>query len=710
MKQLLLEKGDVRVENVPSPWIEPATVLVAVEYSCISIGTEIAGVRNRAAPLWQQAMRRPQEVRTAIHLAREQGVRRIYGMARRKIAGGTPLGYSAAGRIIEVGDGIPDVRVGQWVACAGAQSAHHAEIIRVPRNLLTPIPDNVDPSHASTVALGAIAIQGVRRLRPTLGESFVVFGLGMVGQLTVQLLKANGCRVIAIDVNRARADLAARLGADSIIHADDVKGVDQVYRLTDGFGADGVVVTAASTSDTPMSQAFQMCRRKGRVVLVGDVGLNLNREDLFKKELDFLISSSYGPGRYDPTYEDGGIDYPHSYVRWTENRNMAEYLRLISRNQVQLAPLITNVIDIDRAPEQYAALRDGAQAMGVVLRYSARQVGPATNRKIENPSARSPRRGALRIGVVGAGGFAKGMHLPVMMSLPHSYSIRGVMSRSGHNAQTAAKQFAAHYATTSFDQLLNDPDIDVLLVTTRHDQHARLTLAGLEAGKHVLVEKPLALTQDELNSIVAFYESKPDGPVLMTGFNRRFSPHAVRIREIVAERSNPMIISYGMNAGYAPLDHWVHGPEGGGRNRGEACHLYDLFTCLTGSRVATVSANTIDPATAHYSAADNFVASMTFSDGSVATLTYTALGSSDYPKETMELYVDGKVLRLDDYKTLTVTGSREKGVRTRTIEKGHRQELIEFATSISRGEWPIPLWQQVQATDIALRVETQIHE
>jgi predicted dehydrogenase/threonine dehydrogenase-like Zn-dependent dehydrogenase len=710
MKQLVLLKGSVNVQQVPSPTVEPGAVLVRVSHSCISIGTELAGVRSSGEPTWKRALKHPEEVRRVISMVAEQGIRRIHRMVKSKLTSATALGYSAAGIVIEVGEGVSDLRVGDRVACAGAQCAHHAEVIRVPRNLAIKVPESVDFEAASTATLGAIAMQGVRRLGPTLGESFVVLGLGILGQIASQILRANGCRVIGIDLDRSRIALAKTLGIDAAFHPDDAEAIDHVHRLTDGFGVDGVVVTAASESDSLISQAFQMCRKKGRVVLVGDVGLDIKREDIFKKELDFLISSSYGPGRYDPTYEEGGIDYPLPYVRWTENRNLGEYLHLIAAGRLDVRPLVSRVVDVDVAGQAYEELKGGGADLVVLVRYP-QEDGHAATTKIPNPGANVSRPGAVRVGLVGAGGFAKGMHLPNMEAMPEKFHLQAVMSRTGLNAQETAKQFGAAYATTELSRLLQDPDVDALLVATRHNLHAQEVLAGLRAGKHVLVEKPLALTQVEVDEIAAFYRENSSGPVLLTGFNRRFSPSIQRMREIVEDRSGPMILNYRMNAGYVPQSEWVHGEEGGGRNLGEACHIYDLFTFLTGARVEMVSASAIRPASVHYGSTDNFVATIRFDDGSVATLTYTALGSKLHPKERMEVFVDGKVLLLDDYRTLDIVGARQRGVTSKLVDKGQKQELIEFARCIQNGgEWPIPLWQQIQATEIALRVDAMIRQ
>jgi len=713
VKQVLIRQGQAVVEEIPAPQVEPGTVLVQVDHSCISIGTEMSGIKMTSLPLWKRALKQPENVKKVVEMAVSQGLSRTASVVQGRLSSGQATGYSAAGTVLEVGAGINDLQPGDRVACAGAQCAHHAEIIRVPRNLTVPIPDQLDFAAASTVTLGAIALQGIRRAQPTLGETFVVLGLGILGQLTAQMLKANGCKVIGTDLDRQRIAIAQQWGMDIGIHPDDGNNIEQVMRLTEGLGADGVIITAATPSDEVISTAFRMCRKKGRVVLVGDVGLNLNRADFYQKELDFFISTSYGPGRYDNHYEEQGLDYPVAYVRWTENRNLAEYLRLVAQSKVQVIPLITATYPIEQATLAYEALKDGEQRpLMVLLSYPSSPNNTQLLRVVPNPTAQPAGSNQIRIAVVGAGGFAKGMHLPNLQALSASYHIQAIMSRTGHNATATARQFEANYATTDYQKVLSDREVDAVILTTRHHLHASMTLDALKAGKHVLVEKPLALTQQELAEIEKFYSAldpASGAPILLTGFNRRFSPHARRIYELIQSRSNPMILNYRMNAGYVPLDHWVHGEEGGGRNIGEACHIYDLFTYLTGSKVVAVTAQAINPTTGYYSCRDNFVATMTLADGSVATLTYTALGSKDYPKEQLEAFVDGKVLVLNDYKQLTVSGTKAKGVETKVVDKGHKAQLEAFAQAIQQGsDWPIPLWQQVQATEVALRVEAEL--
>jgi len=710
MKQVLVSGGAVRLEDVPAPMVEPGTVLIRMDHSCISIGTEMSGVKLTGESLWKRALRQPQHVKKVVDMVLADGLAATRRLVQERLSVELPTGYSGAGVVIEVGEGVDEFAPGDRVACAGAQCAYHAEIVRVPQNLVVRIPDSVGFDVASSVALGAIALQGIRRAQPTLGETFVVIGLGILGQITVQLLRANGCRVIGVDLDRSRLALAARHGMGWGVHPDDNDDVQQVARITGGSGADGVIVTAASPSDAVVSTAFRMCRKKARVVLVGDVGLNLQRADFYAKELDFLISTSYGPGRYDAHYEESGLDYPLAYVRWTEGRNMAEYLRLIADGALELRPLVAAVYPIDAVDAAYRSLQVGVdKPLMVLLSYPPRP-DSAPYRTALKPAVASVAGRVINIGLIGAGSFAKGMHLPNLAEMRSDFRLRAVASRTGHNATATGKRFGADYATTDYREVLADRDIDAVIVATRHDTHGRIALEALHAGKHVLLEKPLALTEDELRAIEDFYAgAKGPQPVLLTGFNRRFSPYARRIAAHVAGRSNPMILNYRMNAGYIPLDHWVHGPEGGGRNRGEACHIYDLFTFLTGAQVRDVQARAIAPTTGYYTSSDNFVATLSFADGSLATLTYTALGAPGYSKERLDLFVDGTVISLEDYRSLIIAGGKEKPFMTRTADKGQKEELLAFAQAIKgQGEWPIPLWQQLQATRISFAIDAII--
>jgi predicted dehydrogenase len=566
------------------------------------------------------------------------------------------------------------------------------------------VPDELDLAQASTVTLGAIALQGVRRAEPTLGETIGVIGLGILGQLTVQMLRAAGCRVIGVDVEPRRVEQAIANGMDFGANGGEAF-VQRARAATGDFGADAVIVTAATPSHDVMRDAFAACRKKGRVVLVGDVGLNLNRSDMYEKELDFRISTSYGPGRYDPVYEEEGADYPLAYVRWTENRNMAEYLRLLAAGALSLERFETETFEIDAATDAYEALGgDGERPLLALLSYPDRQEAASRTSQLRRLT---PRAGRIKVALVGAGNFAQGTHLPNLLRLRKDFELHSVMSRTGATARALAAQAGAALATTDLDEVLNDDEVDLVLVATRHDLHASIALQALAAGKHVFVEKPLALTEHELGQIEAFYDEN-DQPLLMTGFNRRFSPAATQLRHAMEGRSGPVVASYRVNAGTVPADSWVHGPEGGGRNIGEACHMYDLFLFLTGAMPTDVSATPIDSSTAAWKANDNFVATIGFDDGSVCTLAYTALGHRQHPKERLEVFSAGSVAALDDFRSLTVAGG-DGGWKSRTQQKGHAEELAALATAlVEGGPWPISLEDQLVATRISFEVERRL--
>jgi predicted dehydrogenase len=699
VKQVLIRGGGVVVEDVPAPTVGLRNVLVRVEWSCVSAGTESASVAMSGLPLYRRALKQPEHVKRALEIARNEGLVRTYKRLSGQLAAGVPTGYSAAGFVVAVGTEVDGFAVGDRVACAGAGIANHAELIDVPVNLVVRVPDELGLDDASTVTLGAIALQGVRRADPKLGDVVGVIGLGILGQLTVQLLRANGCRVLVTDLDPERVAQAVAHGGE------DATGdfAERVRVRSDGFGADAVIVTAATTSSAPLHDAAEACRRKGRVVIVGDVGLELRRSDLYAKELDVLMSTSYGPGRYDEAYEVEGRDYPIGYVRWTENRNMEEYLRLVATGAVRLADLPRRAYPVDDAQRAF-----DEKPLLALLEYPERADASARTVRLRNVAARS---GLIRVALVGAGGFAQGSHVPNLLRLRDRYELRAVVSRTGSTAKAVAARAEAAYATTDLDEVLGDDDVDLVLIATRHDLHATQALLALRAGKHVLVEKPLALTEAELEGIEGFY-ANADGPVLMTGFNRRFSPAAVHARAALAGRTTPLVAEYRMNAGYIALDSWVHGPEGGGRNIGEACHIYDLFDSLVGGtvEVESVTARSIPADGTRLAADDNFVATIAYADGSICTLTYTALGNRDHPKEQMEVFADGSVLTLDDYKSLRVAG-HGSGWRGTTQNKGHLAELEALAQTLrDGGPWPISLEEQARAMRIAFTVEDSIRD
>jgi predicted dehydrogenase/threonine dehydrogenase-like Zn-dependent dehydrogenase len=717
MKQVLIRSGKAVVEEVPSPQIEDKSLLVQVNNSCISVGTEISSVRVSALPLYRRALKQPDNVKKVLDMAASQGIQATLDRVTGKLAAGSPTGYSAAGVVVQVGSQVEGFSIGDKVACAGAGIANHAEQISVPVNLAVKVPDNISMEDASTVTLGSIAMQGVRRFNPTIGETVVVVGLGILGQITTQVLKANGCSVIVIDPDFSRCLLARKAGADAAIDLSKDSYIESVMRLTSGFGADGVIITAASPSNQIISDAMNACRKKGRVVIVGDIGLDLNRKDFYQKELDLLISSSYGPGRYDPVYEEGGNDYPLAYVRWTENRNMESYLGLLSNKKVDLSLLSRRTFDLDNAPQAYSSLASSDEnSLLVFLNYAnpGKEVSP---RRVFlgdplKANAYDIDRRKINVALVGASSFSQGVHLPNLVRLRTKFNLYAAMSRTGSNVKAVATQYSMNYCTTSYDEVLNDDLVDLVLISTRHNLHGKQVLAALQAGKNVFVEKPLALNEEELNDIEKFYacQTSDHPPLLLTGFNRRFAPVIQVIKHHVSDRTTPLMIDYQMNAGFIPTSHWVQGPEGGGRNLGEACHIYDLFVYLTGSdSVLSVSATSISASSRQWKSNDNFSAVIKFADGSICSLTYTSLGSKSFPKERMTVYTDGKVFSMVDYKDLSAYGVSGIDWSSKTPQKGHFEELISLYKSLcGEGPWPISLNSQLLASRLALEIEAQL--
>lgn len=710
MKQVLIKKGKAIIEDVPTPSIGNGEILVRLEASCISVGTEMSGIRSSALPLWKKVIQKPDKAMYVLKTALNSGIKSTIKLVEEKREVAFPIGYSAAGTVVSVGSDVNDILPGDRVACAGAQCAFHAEFVSVPRNLCTQVPENLDLQTASTVTLGAIAMQGVRRMEPTLGETIAVIGLGILGQLTVQILRANGCRVIGIDINRDKINLAVSLGMNIGLHPDDSQDYENIAKLTDGYGVDGVIITAATSSDEVVSSAFKICRKKGRVVLVGDVGLSLNRNDFYIKEIDFRISSSYGPGRYENNYEEKGLDYPLAYVRWTENRNMSEYLNLLNEKKINISAMVSSIYDVNDAPAAYEYLKtNSSKVLLVILKYYQEDKFPNQLLKLTSKNNLN-HEGKIRVAVVGAGAFARYAHLPNLASLSERYIIRAIVTRTGFSAKAIGDQYHASYCTTNFDDVLLDSEVDAIIISTRHNLHAKMAIAALKAGKHVLVEKPLSLSLEEIYELDKLINKMGDkSPVLLTGYNRRFSPYATKLSDLLKNRTSPFIINYRLNAGFIPADHWVHGEEGGGRNIGEACHIYDLFTYLSNSRIIKITSQSIKPSSDYYKRTDNFITTFSFEDGSIASLTYYAIGNKQWPKEIADISYDGNHIVLNDYKKMEIFGKMKSQFSTPFQNKGQKEELIAFADSIKGGDWPIPWWQQYQTAVSAIEVEKIIH-
>ena len=711
MIQAIIKKGKVFPEVVPAPLVSKGALLIKVVNSCISAGTEISGVQGSGKSLIKRALEQPQHVKKVINMVRSDGIADAYAKIKDMIESEAVTGYSISGVVIATGEGTQRFQIGDHVAAAGAGVANHAEYVDVPENLVVKMPQGMDFKSASTVALGGIAMQGVRRTDLRLGEMAVVVGVGVLGLLTVQMLRLSGVRVAAVDLNDHRLSIAQDLGASIIINPATENAVDAVWNWTGSHGADAVIFTAAADSSEPLSQSFQMCKRKGRVVLVGVAGMELKREDMYQKELDFLISTSYGPGRYDQTYEGKGFDYPFAYVRWTENRNMNEYLQLVHDGAVRLDQLMNAVYPIHLVTEAFESLQrdQDSKPLMVLLDYGtigADKIAECRthDRKVPLATA-SLANDVVNIALVGAGAFATGIHLPNIKKLVKKFRLHCVVSHTGHKATSVARQYGASYATTDYQDALKDPDVDLILICTRHDSHAELAVQALRAGKHVFVEKPLATSAEDLDAIKAFYaDGTHNKPVLFTGFNRRFSIYAREIKKHTDKRINPLFIHYRMNAGYMQPDEWVH--EDGGRIVGEACHIIDLMTFFTGSTIKSISVDDLIPVNDKYSTTDNKVVTLAYQEGSVATIHYFAVGSREYPKENMEVHFDGKSIVLDNYKSLKGYGVELNETHTNASQKGHFEELERLYETLkgTNKNWPIELWDMMQTTEATFMI------
>lgn len=685
MKQVVLRKGDAEVVEVPAPAAGRGMVLVEVAGSVISTGTERANLLSSGESALDKARRRPDLAMQVVQSALRDGVGATLARIRSKLDSDIATGYSCAGTIVQLGAGVTDLRVGQAVACAGSEYAWHAELVAVPVNLVCPVPDGVSLGDAASVAVGAIALQGVRQADVELGHVVVVIGLGLVGMLTVQLLRAAGAGVVAVDPVAARRDLALRLGARAAVAPE--AAVAAVLEHTQGLGADATVVAAATPSDAPLRDAMQLTRQRGRVVVVGDVGLALARSPFYEKEIELRISCSYGPGRYDPVYEREGHDYPAAYVRWSENRNMRSYLELLRSGAVSWSALVAREVPLDQAAEAFAAIGGPEPPLAIALRYPG-GAWPVASRVIETPGAPAVvRRGdRVRLGIIGAGAFTRAVHLPLLRGIRDRLPVVGVATRSGVSARNAAREAGASFHTTEYRALLARDDVDAVLIATRHDRHAEMAVEALDAGKAVFLEKPAALDAAQLDALLAAVARS--GQPFLVGFNRRFSSACAFLRERIAGHQAPPVLLYRVNADPGGPADWTATAEGGGRAVGEGCHMVDLLHALAKGPLESVQV------LAHRGpgAPDaNFSAQLRFGDGTLATLLYTTQGTKRMPKERVEAFLGGEVAVVDDFRLARSYRGALSG-RPVSVDKGLRQEWDAFHQAVTRGPaLPIPL-------------------
>lgn len=687
MKQVIqsFKTGELAVTEVPSPSLRSRGILVRTAASLVSAGTERMVVDFAEKNLVDKARARPDLVRQVVDKAQREGIVSTIDSVRNRLDQPMALGYSSAGIVVEVGDGASAFQVGDRVACAGGGNASHAEQVYVPRNLAVKIPDNVSYEAASFATIGAIALQGVRQGDVQLGHNVAVIGLGLVGQLTVQLLKAAGCRVLGIDLNPQRVELATSLGADMGVTNDAAR--DAAETLTAGRGVDAVLITADTRSNDPVALAGDLARDKGIVVAVGAVGLEIPRKVYYEKELDLRLSRSYGPGRYDAEYEEKGQDYPYGYVRWTEQRNIEAFINLVADGRIDVDPLITHRFAIDDAAQAYDVITGKTKEpfLGVVLSYDLERELPEVVelRPREAAPSRLEARSGIGVGVLGAGNFVNATLLPAMKDID-GLEMVGIVSGSGMTARGSADKFGFGYAASDESRLLADPAIDWLVVATRHDLHATQAIAALEAGKNAFVEKPLALNVEQLADVAR--AQRQTGKHVMVGFNRRFAPMVQEMKRFLQGHRRPLIATYRINAGAIPRDHWTQDPEtGGGRIIGEACHFIDLLMFLVGAPITRVHTNAI--MTSNGPVDDEVLITLTFADGSVGSVIYAAGGDKSFSKERIEVIGDGRIAAMDDFRTLELVqnGKRQKQRERLSQKKGHRDEWLTLVEASKRG-------------------------
>jgi predicted dehydrogenase/threonine dehydrogenase-like Zn-dependent dehydrogenase len=687
-----VRNGKLSLASVPEPVAQPGQVLIANARSLLSAGTEKSMIELARKSLLGKARQRPDLVRRVLEKMRQEGFFNTLAQVRGKLDEPMPLGYCSAGVVLAAGAGVQEFKPGDRVASNGP----HAGVVCVPRHLCARVSDAVSFDQAAFTVLGAIALQGVRLARLGLGDVVFVIGLGLVGQITVALLRLNGCRVLATDLEPAKCELARKLGADV---AQPGLGARNVQALTGGLGADAVLITASTKSDGPIELAGEAVRQKGRVVAVGAVGMNLPRRPYYFKEAELVVSCSYGPGRYDPDYEEHGHDYPAAYVRWTEQRNMQAILDLMASGRLDLAPLISHRFPIANAESAYELIETNKEPyLGILLEYP--EFREEARARIDWTAA--PVAGKVGVGCLGAGNFARAVLLPALKKCGVLHP-RLLCSGHGLSAAHSAERLGFDSATADEDAVFQDPGVQAVFVITRHDQHARQVIRAIEAGKHVFVEKPLALTVDEVQAVESALEAANPRPLLLVGFNRRFAPAARQVKEFFARADAPLTVSIRFNAGEIPADHWTQNDEaGGGRIVGEACHAIDLATYLTGSVPVRVFAESIGGPRAPAVTDDQCFITLRHANGSISNIGYLAGGDRAYPKERVEVLGGGRLAVIDDFRVVETSAG---GKRTRTKawgqDKGHAAEIEAFAHALQAGGAPPISWAELRAVSLA---------
>lgn len=706
MKQVIqnFKTGELYVDEVPVPSLSRGMVLVENTFSLISAGTERSTVKVGKASLLGKAKQRPDLVAQVLQNIKKEGIKATLEKVKTKLDSLKALGYSTSGRVVASMDSNNYFKPGDRVACAGQDYASHAEVVAIPQNLVVKVPDNVSDEEASFTTLGAIAMQGVRQAEPKLGEIVCVIGLGLLGQITCQLLKANGCKVLGIDISGGLIELAKELGADAALNRQDANLQAFINNFTYGHGFDSIIITAATPSNDPIELSAEIARKKGRVVVVGAIKMDVPRDPHFyRKELELRMSCSYGPGRYDVNYEENGSDYPYPYVRWTEQRNMEAFLQLIDQGRINIKPLITHTFNIEEAETAYDIVMGKVKEphIGILLHYPENERKFSTRYHVgSNPVQQ------INLGVIGAGSFAQSYLIPYAKSW--GASLDTVVTSKGITAKNVAQKFGFNHASSESTDITDNPAINTVFIATPHNSHAQFVMAALKGGKHVFVEKPLAMMEEELEEIRA-YCSVNKGKV-MVGFNRRFAPVAVELKKAFNGIGEPLVINYRVNAGFIPKEHWTQNEQiGGGRIIGEVCHFVDLMQYLTGALPVTVYAQCINATSEQIKNDDNIIINLTFSDGSVGSIIYVANGDKSMPKERVEIFGGGQVGVINDFRG----GELYSGNKSRELKlegKGHKQEVYEFLEAIKQGrEYPISFESLYMTTKATFRILDSLH-
>ncbi|MFH1254713.1 MAG: bi-domain-containing oxidoreductase [bacterium] len=726
MKQVFLKKGQVKLYQIDIPLLDQNSILVRVDYSFISSGTEFATVAASGKSIFEKAYSNfNQNIQKVTGAIKDNGLAATFALIHEKLDTVMPLGYSCSGQVISVGKNVDGFFVGDYVACAGSGHANHADVVVVPKNLAVKIQNHKMLKQCSLTTIGAIALQGIRRANLELGQKVCVIGLGLIGQLTSQLAKLSGCQVYGIDVQESRLNLAKKLGADFMFNPRNCDIIKEIEWATSQHGIDTTVITAAGKDGQIIQQAMQMTRRKGKVVLVGDVKIDFDRDPFYSKEIDFLISCSYGPGRYDDAYEKRGLDYPYDYVRWTENRNMELFSQLVQEEKILIDPLVSSEFDLSNVESAYQSLQT-KESLGIVLCYKTARENlekeilenqnvitdsniAASNYVAKNFIASSN----TTLGVIGVGGFCKIKLLPFISKIKN-VQIDSMIDANATNLINISNQYKVQNTGNDYRKLLDNDKVNAVLIATPHCLHADQAIDCMAAGKAAFVEKPAAVNYEQLEKLNTFLTQKSaqnQNILYCVDFNRSFSPFVKKIKEVVKNRNNPMLINYRMNAGFIPKDHWINSPANGGRIIGEACHIFELFCFLTDSEPVSISVESINSNNDSVKSADNFVAQIRMSDGSCCSLLYTSIGSAESGKERMELFFDGKSIIMNDYYELNGFGlPKSFDSKSKTQDKGHEALLQEFfiATQTPSFQPPIPFERILLATEISLIVDELI--